>query len=101
MKNPRLGSFAARCGGQYALPVDQRLKLLGDSHVQLDDAFIALALDAIPASDRKEAIFLGMVEDREQLAFGIDQHGDGSVFLETAEPQELFNASALMSLRRL
>src|SRR6266849_8231477 len=96
-----LGRLRPRCARRYALPVDQLLKLLGDSHVQLDDAFITLALHAIPASDRKEAIFLGVVEDREQLAFGIDQHGDCSVFLETAEPQELFNASALMLLRRL
>ena len=36
-------------------------------------------LAAIPAPDREHALFLGMVEDREQLAFGIDQHGDGSV----------------------
>jgi hypothetical protein len=95
-----LGPFSARCARSYALSIDQLLKLLGDPDVQLDDAFIALALDAIPASDRKEAIFLGVVEDREQLAFRIDQHGD-CVFLKTAEPQELFNASALMSLRRL
>jgi len=71
--------FAGRCGRRYALPVDQRLKLLGNLHIQLDDAFIAVALAAIPASDRKETIFLGVVEDREQLAFGIDQHGHGSV----------------------
>src|SRR6266850_7116905 len=65
--------------GRYALPVDQRLKLLGDPDVELHDALIPFTLAAIPASDRKHAVFLGMVENREQLAFGIDQHGHGSV----------------------
>jgi hypothetical protein len=36
-------------------------------------------LAAIPAPDHEHALFLGVVEDREQRAFGIDQHGDGSV----------------------
>src|SRR5258705_6118474 len=65
--------------GRYALPVDQRLKLLGDPDVELHDALIPFTLAAILASDRKHAVFLGMVENREQLALGIDQHGEGSV----------------------
>ena len=48
-----LGPFAARCGRRYALPVDQRLKLLGDIHVQLHDALVALSLAAILGAHRE------------------------------------------------
>src|SRR5258705_371916 len=96
-------SFAGRCGRRYALPVDQRLKLLGNLHIQIDDAFIAFALAAIPASDRKETIFLGVVEDREQLAFGIDQHRDGSVLWKrwSLRNCSMLNLLAWMLLGRL
>jgi hypothetical protein len=54
----------------------QRLKLLGDLHVQLDNTFIGLALAAILGSDREPTEILGVVENREQLCSGIDHHGD-------------------------
>jgi hypothetical protein len=47
-----------------APPVDQ---LLDDPDVQFDDAFIAFALAAIPASDCEASVGLGLVEGRDHL----------------------------------
>ena len=68
-------SFAGRCGRRYALPVDQRLKLVSDLDVQLCDTFVELALAAILGADRQINVFLRVAENRDQLGLGIDHYG--------------------------
>ena len=68
MTMPRMAfGFPIRSRSDCALPVHQRLKLLGDPDVQ-STSFLAFALAAIPASYREHPIFLGVVEDREPRA---------------------------------
>lgn len=60
-------AVCGRCVRLSALLLHQRLKLFGDTHVQLDDALIVLPLAAIPAPHCEHPIFLGVVKGREQI----------------------------------
>src|SRR5712664_886507 len=56
-------------------PVDQCVKLLSYLHVQLHDTLVGLPLAAFLGSHREATVFLCIVENHEQLGFGIDHHG--------------------------
>jgi hypothetical protein len=87
-------------GVETGLP-HQRLKLLGDLHVQLDNTFIGLALAAILGSDREPTEILGRGREPRAALLWDRSSWRCSVFsVKTTEPRDRFSTTRRGRRRR-